>query len=406
MLIWVWAATGAAFLFILLLSVLIFPTMLVRHDLGRRVAQLTPDQLAKATNDARTTLLQGLGGLAVFAGAVVAYRQLTTGREQLRVAQEGQITERFTRAVSQLGDDKSLDIRLGGIYALERIANDSPVDRAAIAEILTAYVRGHSPWPPSRRWQPPPDTAIVDLQPLRLRAPAVQACMTVLARSTLGWGVPRLDLGDADLRKADLADANLQEAILAGTHLEGANLDRVHLDAAHLERACLEEATLHSAHLPRAFLASARLREANLNSAHLQGAYCAEADLQEAILDGVELQQANLQAANLQEAILPSARLDGANLAKAQLERAWLHFAHLEGANLRRARLHQADLHEAHLQQADLSLADLQGANLAGANLQGAKADEMTVWPNEFDPLAAGVVLEDEPRDQQPDGSA
>jgi len=41
-----------------------------------------------------------------------------------------------------------LDLRLGGIYALERIARDSEADRATIAEVLTAYIRIHSPWPP------------------------------------------------------------------------------------------------------------------------------------------------------------------------------------------------------------------------------------------------------------------
>jgi hypothetical protein len=39
-------------------------------------------------------------------------------------------------------------VRLGGIYALERIVNDSPDDRAIIIEVLTAFVRTHAPWPP------------------------------------------------------------------------------------------------------------------------------------------------------------------------------------------------------------------------------------------------------------------
>ena len=58
----------------------------------------------------------------------------------MQVAQEGQITERFTRAIEQLGSEK-MAIRLGGIYALERIANDSDKDYWPIIETLTAYVR-------------------------------------------------------------------------------------------------------------------------------------------------------------------------------------------------------------------------------------------------------------------------
>ena len=72
-------------------------------------------------------------------------RQVQIGQEQLQVAQEGQITERFTRAIEQLGSDK-MEVRLGGIYALERIANDSDKDYWPIMETLTAYVRERAPW--------------------------------------------------------------------------------------------------------------------------------------------------------------------------------------------------------------------------------------------------------------------
>src|SRR5215208_1920659 len=54
--------------------------------------------------------------------------------EDLRQAEQGQITERFTRAIDQLGSEK-LEIRLGGIYALERIAKDSPRDHLQILEV-------------------------------------------------------------------------------------------------------------------------------------------------------------------------------------------------------------------------------------------------------------------------------
>jgi hypothetical protein len=96
--------------------------------------------VAKAQNDVRTTLLQGLGGVVLLMGAYFTYRQLRTARE-------GQITERYTRVIDQLGHAQ-LDVRLGGIYALERIARDSSADHATIGEVLTAFVRSHAPWPP------------------------------------------------------------------------------------------------------------------------------------------------------------------------------------------------------------------------------------------------------------------
>jgi len=40
------------------------------------------------------------------------------------LTEQGQVTDRYTKAIEQLGSDK-LDVRIGGIYALERIARDS-----------------------------------------------------------------------------------------------------------------------------------------------------------------------------------------------------------------------------------------------------------------------------------------
>jgi Pentapeptide repeats (8 copies) len=137
--------------------------------------------------------------------------------------QQGQVTERFTRAIDQLGNAQ-LDVRLGGIYALERIARDSPADRATIGEVLTAFVRSHAPWPPRLPGQYVAVAPIDEVPELQVRAPDVQASLTVLGRG--GFTRPegqdgRLDLHDVDLRNADLYGAHLEGVDLGGAHLEG-----------------------------------------------------------------------------------------------------------------------------------------------------------------------------------------
>jgi hypothetical protein len=97
-------------------------------------------------------LLAGLVGLG---GLYFTWRNLNQTRQTtqrtLELTERGQITERFTRAIAQLGatDDegkKRMEIRLGGIYALERIARDSEEEHWPIMEVLTAYVRRHARW--------------------------------------------------------------------------------------------------------------------------------------------------------------------------------------------------------------------------------------------------------------------
>jgi hypothetical protein len=93
-----WPLAGLAALVVVLACVLVVPQWLVGWELGDAVRELTADQEAKAINDVRTTLLQGIGGAAILVGIYFTYRQLQTGREQLQIAQQGQVTERFTRA--------------------------------------------------------------------------------------------------------------------------------------------------------------------------------------------------------------------------------------------------------------------------------------------------------------------
>lgn len=93
--------------------------------------------LPKLENDARATLIQGLGGAVLLIGLYLTLKNL-------QLTQDRQITEHYTRAVEQLGSDK-LEVGLGAIYALEPIARDSERDHWLIMEILTAYVRERAP---------------------------------------------------------------------------------------------------------------------------------------------------------------------------------------------------------------------------------------------------------------------
>jgi hypothetical protein len=109
--------------------------LLARHDVGSATGPL----YETALDNARGRLLT-LGAGVVAAGAL-----LFTGRSFL-LSREGQVTDRYTKAIEQLGSDK-LDVRIGGIYALERIARDSRDDHPQVVEVLTAYVREHARWP-------------------------------------------------------------------------------------------------------------------------------------------------------------------------------------------------------------------------------------------------------------------
>jgi hypothetical protein len=314
--------------------ILLFPTYLVRHDAGSGgMRGLAQADVLKAKNDVRTTLLQGLGGAFFLATAFFTWRQIRISQRQLRVAEDEQIAGRFTHGIEQLGNVNAR-IRIGGIYALERIAWDSARDHGPTIEVLTAFVREAAPWPPVAAHEAAADLAAA----MPSTSFDVQAALTVIGRRNL--------VHERTLRQRpiNLSVCDLRGSDLRGAYLQGAHLNNAHLDEADLREAHLEDARLIDSHLQHARLRYAHLERARLIRAHLE--------------------KARLVKAHLEGAQLMDARLEGAGLAEAHLEGADLSRAHLEGAYLRTA-------------------------HLAGAVLTGVHYDAETSWPEDFAPSGA-----------------
>jgi hypothetical protein len=308
---------------------------------GEYFSQKVPAEERPAlVNEYRRTWAQIIGGFGLLVGLYFTWRRIDISQQELEATRDQQVTERFTRAIDQLGaiDDvgknKKLEIRLGGIYALERIAGDSLAmknspgrDYSTVMEVLTAYVRENTrqalgpsefpplPWTSLRRWlrstakqAPPPE-------PRRPTAD-IQAILDVLSRAQAR--VPeehrtRLDLHEANLREANLQEANLRGVDLRFANLQRADLREVALQGASLGFANLQGADLQGASLQGAIFLGADLQGGRLRFANLQGAFLLGADLQGAFLQGADLREANLREAKVTEEQLADARdLQGA----------------------------------------------------------------------------------------------
>ncbi|WP_327426149.1 pentapeptide repeat-containing protein [Streptomyces sp. NBC_01236] len=343
------ALLGAVGLAVLGTVFVVLPGVVVDHDLAGAV--VTPQDRLKAVNDVRTTLLQVVGGLVVLFGAYATWRQLRVSQDGLRATQEGYVTDRFSRAVDQLGSDK-LDVRVGGLHALWRVAEQSARDREAVISIQAAYLRTHLPWPPTGSEAPAADVPINDIAPLEARAADSQVALTGLGvlcqRREQSW----VNLSATDLRRADC--------------------DGLWLPDVNLDRSCMEAAGLYHANLTQASLVSVNLRHADLKTAILRRARCALADLRGARLAETDLRDSDFTEADLRE-------------------------ANLRKANARGAIFRRADLCLADLRGTDLSTADLLQARLTGA-----RASAQTRWPADFDHAAAGVVVTEDPGPEPP----
>jgi Pentapeptide repeats (8 copies) len=218
-----------------------------------RVPFVGPRSGREAESEFRGHLLQALGGLVLAVGAYFTGRTFALNRE-------GQITERFTRAVEQLADEK-LDIRLGGIYALERIARDSETHYEPVMEVLTAFLREHT------------REGVETSDPGSAKPDAgepEQASQAPKLRSELraDFQAAATVIGKRD-RRHERSDyhLNLRMVRLQGASLEDARLERAALSETDLSRSYLRHAVLSEADLDQADLSEADLSGANLSHA-------------------------------------------------------------------------------------------------------------------------------------------
>jgi len=273
-------------------------------------------------------------------------KQLDAARKStdktLRLTERGQITERFTHAIDQLGagDDKGnkkVEIRVGGIFALGQIARDSEQYCWTVAEVLATYVRENAPWSGGElsKEEDLELTSQLDAHKypkyqyqhkqadIQAALDMVKDLLTLCTHKVEGKH-RHLHLGKADLRFGDLREANLKDARFRDANLFGIRLDRANLRKAHLRNSILKgahlrktkfnEADLEEVNFQRARLKKADFRDAKLKKADFQGAKLKEADFRRAKLNkadfrGAKLHEADLSGADLREAVVTVVQL-------------------------------------------------------------------------------------------------
>ena len=289
-----------------------------------------------------------VGGLVAILVALwrslVAEHHATAAKRQSETGERAYLNERYRQAASMLGDSE-LPVRLGGIFALERLAKDHPAEFPQEAvKLLLEFVRT----PPTLR-EPQPNVWDGWLQ---IERPATRQDVQV-AVDTIGELV-RLDRSQDNeekwWRRLDLHDAQL-----CGVDLSEVWLVRANLRNANLMFACLERMPLQNAQLQRANCRQARLGHADLSGAEMNDADFSEVRACGTKFVGAEMPKsmvnADLEEADLTDAVFPNTDLTGAKLRDAIVTgakfRGW-------GYSITHAGVHEAEDGELRITQEQL----------------------------------------------------
>ncbi len=290
------------------LAVWLLPIWLTQHPRPQAA-----EAVLQAQNEARRTTVALLAG--AFAGVSIFYtaRTYRLSQRTQELARDGVITDRYSKAVEQLGH-ASVEVRLGGIFALERLARDSVSDAPTIAEVLSAFVRSRAGAVNRGQRAHHDDGAAV------VPEEDVAAAVLVLARrdpsadqviDLRSVSLRRIRLRGARFSHAAFMRADLSEALLEGADLSRAVLTASRLDGAVLSRADLQESRLNAVSADSADFSAADLGRAKVAGSSLVNARFTGASLMAADFTGSDLSGASLDGASCQGCRFTAARIGG-----------------------------------------------------------------------------------------------
>jgi uncharacterized protein YjbI with pentapeptide repeats len=390
--------------------------------------------------------------IAAIIGAPLVIWRTLVAQTTVNLQKEGLMTDRISKAVEQLGAEKTvkepgkaadgkditvertqpnIEVRIGGLYALERIAQDSMTydkgrDHIRVMEIICAYVRENAPAKDAK--QSPhevflqltketddgeslgPEDAYVHkdfeavnkygwkkeeltvknlqrwVRELPLARGDIQVALRIIGRrsvdqiafergrasagSIIGY---QLDLFAVNIQGANLTRLNFSNAYMPYLRAEGAYVDDAdfsgcQLTESHFECADMNRVSLVGAQLNRAWLTGAKLVSANLSRASM-----VQASMNDTRMNKATLEDAVLDYANMDNAFLNHSKMDRATFIFAQMEGVEMEHASLIDATLAGAKLQKARLHRSNLHGADLNIAVLDGAGLGMVSLDNCK---------------------------------
>ena len=254
----------------------------------------------------------GLVIAAIVALPIAIWRSRVAER-QADTAQQSVLNERYQKSAEMLGSSV-LSVRLGGIYALERLAWEHPAQyHVEVMKLLFAFIR-----------QPIADEDTTDYAMIGVRGARqdVQAALDTVRLCRAENRMLELnsqffvDLHGADLRKSDVSNINLSTMLLASVQafryrsfggrgvvsdlshakVTDAELSLAIIASAHCAFTDFSDSRLVSAKMPNAFFIRTSFRNAHLGGADVSGASFEDANLR-----GAKLRRTNLSGAKFRE---------------------------------------------------------------------------------------------------------
>ncbi|MGX7829756.1 pentapeptide repeat-containing protein [Actinokineospora sp. 24-640] len=221
---------------------------------------------------------------AVVAGVVISNQNTTQSADQARVqaelARQAQDSDRFTKALGDLGAADP-PARTSGISQLEQLMRDRPGYQPVVIERLTEFIRYRAPrsapqcqeaFDPVYKTDPPVD---------------IQLAITVLGRRDPAADQKKpIELGFTCLRYVTFVRPGAEMA--KPTAFEGADFSQADLSGAYFDLVNLRDASFANAKIVSAYFIGADLTNATFQNATLTNCHLGNAKTEGTRFDGAD----------------------------------------------------------------------------------------------------------------------
>jgi uncharacterized protein YjbI with pentapeptide repeats len=321
---------------ITLLSALIVITVVPK--IQTRNQKLDAKERLELENNARGTLVQLAGGIALLVGLYVTWQQLVAtqrsvdiARETLQISQASALAGDFDRYVSELASSK-LSVRMAGIYSIEQVADTSPEYHWISMQVLSSFVRQKSPLGHTCKERAGTgehlctdvQTALQVIGRRKLALDPANQGINVSLVSVHGLHLEGAHLNVPISHKAIKNSSPNPLSVFSNSDLSQSDIVYSDLSAVDFSKDNLSRATLQCDTLTNAMFTGATMNGIKIGcgtfanpdpyNAYVTGAQMAPVDMTGAVLYNADLRNAELVDVNLQYAVLYGARFDGATL--------------------------------------------------------------------------------------------
>ncbi|WP_282076367.1 pentapeptide repeat-containing protein [Epibacterium ulvae] len=223
-----------------------------------------------------------LAALTATTGGIIALPislvRLRLNREANETTEQGLITDRINKAIEGLGAEKTrkidekertepnIEVRIGSILALERIARQNLDFHIQIMEILCAYVRQNAPVD----LKPAPEKPRIDIQMVMTVLGNRGKEQIGLERNTVSISSPRgyrLDLRNCNITKADISGLDFAYTDFSNSVLNKVRGTYAKFQCAIFDQTKLIDAALYDSNFTAAVFVQADLSKADYHYA-------------------------------------------------------------------------------------------------------------------------------------------